>query len=112
MLCLTLLPGEYLTIGSDVVVQLDRMSGDHCKLAIHAPREVPILRGEVLERQGGQRPACVKDVSPRYVHQLPWDHRKKQALAELRQTLDAMGPSPEARALREKLDLIFPVSTG
>ncbi len=58
MLCLTLLPGEYLTIGSDVVVQLDRMSGDHCKLAIHAPREVPILRGEVLERDGGERPAA------------------------------------------------------
>ena len=43
MLCLTLLPGEYLTIGSDVVVQLDRMSGDHCKLAIHAPREAMSL---------------------------------------------------------------------
>ena len=59
MLCLTLAQGEYLTIGTDVVVQFDRMSGDHCKLVIQAPREIPVLRGEVLERSGGQRPACV-----------------------------------------------------
>ncbi len=112
MLCITMTPGGYFTVGRDTVVQFDRLSGERVHLIVNAPREVPILRGEVLERQGGCRPACVQDVSPRYVHQLPWDHRKKQALAELRQTLDAMGPSPEARALREKLDLIFPVSTG
>ena len=27
---------------------------------------------------------------------------------ELRQTLDGMGDTPEARAIREKLDFIFP----
>ena len=31
MLSLNLRPGEYMTIGGDVVVQLDRMSGDRCK---------------------------------------------------------------------------------
>lgn len=112
MLCITMTPGGYFTVGNDTVIQFDRLSGERVHLVINAPREVPILRGEVLERQGGSRPACVKDVSPRYVHQLPWDHQKKQALAELRQTLDAMGPTPETQALREKLDLIFPVSNG
>ena len=56
MLCLNLNVGEYLTIGEDVVVQLDRITGDRCKLVVEAPREVPILRGEVLERYGGKRP--------------------------------------------------------
>ena len=62
MLCLTLLPGEYLTIGSDVVVQLDRISGDSCTLAVQAPREIPIVRGAVLEREGGQRPEHLAEV--------------------------------------------------
>ncbi len=56
MLCLSLLPGEYLTIGDNVVVQVDRMVGDRCKLVINAPREVPVVRGAVLEREGGERP--------------------------------------------------------
>lgn len=108
MLCITMTPGGYFTVGNDTVIQFDRLSGERAHLIINAPREVPILRGEVLERQGGKRPACVKDVSPHYVHQLPWDHQKKQALAELRQALDAMGSTPETQALREKLDVIFP----
>ena len=108
MLCITLLPGDYFTVGSDTVIQFDRLSGERIHLIVNAPREVPILRGEVLERQGGKRPGCVRELSPRYIRQLPWDHAKKQALAELRQTLDGMDDSPEVRALREKLDLIFP----
>ena len=71
MLCLNLSPGEYLTIGENVVVQMDRISGESCKLMIQAPREISILRGEVLEpdgRQGQQRadPAAAAEshVSP------------------------------------------------
>ena len=56
MLCLSLSQGEYLTIGGNVVVQFDRMTGDKCKLMIEAPREIPVLRGEVIERSGGERP--------------------------------------------------------
>ena len=62
----------------------------------------------MLERNGGQRPACVMETSPRFVRQLPWDHKKKQALADLRQTLDGMDDSPQVRAMREKLSVIFP----
>ena len=53
MLCLNLMPGEYMTIGDSVVVQLDRIAGDRCKLMINAPKEIPVLRGKVLERTGG-----------------------------------------------------------
>ncbi len=60
MLKLTLLPGEYLTIGGGIVVQLSQAESGRAELAVHAPREVPILRGEVLERGGGQRPGCLE----------------------------------------------------
>lgn len=108
MLCITLLPGDYFTVGNDTVVQYDRLSGERVHLTVHAPREVPILRGQVLERQGGKRPGCVMDVSPRCVKQLPWDHEKKLALAELRRTLDGMDDTPAVRTLREQLARIFP----
>ena len=61
MLKLSLTPGEYLTIGDGVVVQLCRCEGGRAYLAIAAPRSVPIVRGAVLERQGGQRPAHLAD---------------------------------------------------
>ena len=108
MLKLTLLPEEYLLINDSIVVQLKRVAGGRVDVAIEAPREFPIVRGAVLERNGGQRPACVMETSPRFVRQLPWDHKKKQALADLRQTLDGMDDSPQVRAMREKLSVIFP----
>ena len=108
MLCISMRAGDYFTVGSSTVVQFDRLTGDRVHLTINAPREVPILRGGVLERGGGKRPDCVLGVSPRHVKQLPWNPAKKRALIELRQTLDGMGDTPEARAIREKLDFIFP----
>ena len=65
MLCLTLLPGEYFTVGDDTVIQFDRFNGGRVHITIHAPREVTILRGEVLERSGGKRPACVYSLNQR-----------------------------------------------
>ena len=109
MLCISMRPSDYFLVGEDTVVQFDRLSGDRAHLIINAPREVPILRGDVLERQGGQRPDCVRNLSPRYIRQLPWNHAKKQALADLRETLAQMDDGPEVRILREKLDCIFPI---
>lgn len=108
MLCITLLPNEYFTVGGDTVIQYDRLSGERVHLTIHAPREVPIVRGQVLESQGGKRPDCVMGRSRRHVKQLLWNHQKKQALAELREVLAQMGDSPEIRTISEKLDFIFP----
>ncbi len=64
MLSLSLLPEEYLTIAGNIVVQVSRVAGDRVYLSIDAPREVPVVRGTVLERQGGTRPACLKPISP------------------------------------------------
>lgn len=58
MLALALSPEEYVTIG-DVVVKVSRVTPGHVYLAIDAPREIPIVRGKVLERGGAQRPACL-----------------------------------------------------
>ena len=109
MLCLTLAAGEYLTIGSDVVVQLERMTGDRCKLAIQAPRELPILRGAVLEREGGERPECVFDAPRWYKPEIPWDRSKAQALHAMRALLNKMdGRDDGVKALRRQPNHMFP----
>lgn len=63
MLKLSLCPEEYLTINGDIVVQLTRVSGGRAYLSIEAHRSIPIVRGEVLEREGGARPACLSPAS-------------------------------------------------
>ena len=50
MLSLQLKSGEYVTIGEEIAVQVFKQSGDSFHVAVKAPREVPILRGKVLER--------------------------------------------------------------
>ena len=85
MLCITLLPGGYFTVGDDVVIQYDRLSGERIHLTVNAPRQVPVLRGEVLERQGGQRPDCllpVPEQSRRYKW-FRWDQEKEDTVRAL-----------------------------
>ncbi len=109
MLCLNLSTGEYMTIGENVVVQVDRILSDSCKLMIQAPREIPVLRGEVLERTGGQRPDCVVDTRRWHRKEIVWDRSKAQALAAMRALLDQMDKCDSSvQALRRQLDHIFP----
>lgn len=56
MLSLQMKSGEYLTIGDNIVVQIFRGSGPAFQVSIKAPREIPVVRGELLERGGGERP--------------------------------------------------------
>jgi len=109
MLCLSLSPGEYLTIGENVVLQFDRMAGDRCKLIIQAPREIPVVRGEVRERRGEKRPDCVFEKPRRRNPELSWDRSKAQALEAMRRTLAGMdGGDEDVRALRRQLNHMFP----
>lgn len=111
MLCLNLTPGEYMTIGDNVVVQLDRISGDRCKLMVQAPREIPVLRGEVLEREGGKRPACVFDAPRWHRQEVPWNRSKAQALAAMRTLLSQMdGRDSNVQTLRRQLEHMFPLA--
>ena len=109
MLCLSLNQGEYMTIGSNVVVQLDRISGDHCKLVVHAPRELPVLRGEVLERAGGQRPECVYEGYRYHKKEVIWNRSKAQALNAMRRVLSQMDDEDgNVQALRRQLEHMYP----
>lgn len=109
MLSLQLRTGDYMTIGADVVVQLNDISGDRCRLMVDAPREVPILRGELLERGGGERPECVLEMSRRRKQGLAWNRNKSQALNSMRRVLRQMDSGNEdVRTLRRQLDFLFP----
>ncbi len=109
MLCLSLLPGEYLTIGGEVVLQYHQTTGERCRLTFHAPKEIPILRGSVLEREGGTRPDCVFDQTRYCRREIPWNRSKAQALAAMRKLLDRMDDHDQTVLdLRRQLNHIFP----
>lgn len=58
MLSLGRTPGQYIVIGDNIVVSVVSVDGD-LRLAIDAPKDVPIVRGEVYE-QTRSAPLCVK----------------------------------------------------
>lgn len=116
MLKLTLLPDEYVVVNDNIVVQLMRVAGGRADLAVEAPREVPIVRGSVLERQGGERPACLGAPPKRkgkvYRDQIfRWNDDRERAVRVMKQVFDRLeqnGAAEEARALRKQLDRIIP----
>ena len=116
MLKLTLLPDEYLTVGDDIVVQLLRVSGGRADVAIEAPRTVPVVRGAVLERQGGKRPACLepppKKKARYYRDQVfRWNDDRERAVRSMKQVFERLeqnGAGEEAKILRTQLDRIIP----
>ncbi len=75
MLKLSLNSGEYINIGGNIIVQVYRVAGDRTYLAIEAPREVPVVRGSVLEREGEARP---KNLLPAYK-----DRKREKAILKV-----------------------------
>lgn len=57
MLTISIKPGEYFVVGEDIVVQAVEC-GSVFRLAIQAPRELSILRGELYE-EDHPTPPCV-----------------------------------------------------
>lgn len=116
MLKLTLLPDEYLTVNGDIVVQLLRVAGGRADVAVEAPREIPIVRGAVLERSGGQRPACLAPPpkkKPRYYRDqvFRWNDDRERAVRAMKRVFDRLeeqGSVEEAKVLRTQLDRIIP----
>ncbi len=51
MLVLGRKPGEYVKIGENIIVKVIRSEEGDLRLAIDAPREISIVRGEVYESQ-------------------------------------------------------------
>ena len=42
--------GEWILIGSDIVVTLERLQGTRTSISIEAPKDVKILRGTLIEK--------------------------------------------------------------
>lgn len=116
MLKLTMYPDDYLTINENIVLHLTRAAGGHADIAIDAPREIPILRGAVLERLGGQRPACLYPPvkkKPRYYRDkfFPWNDDRERAVRTMKEVMDRLeqnGAAEEANILRQQLEQIIP----
>jgi sRNA-binding carbon storage regulator CsrA len=116
MLKLTLLSDEYITINGDIVVQLAGISGERAYLAINAARDIPIVRGTVLEREGGNRPSCLtppqNKEKPRKDKVYHWNAKQENAAESMRQCLDRLEQEnlPEAAYLRHQLKKIVPTN--
>lgn len=56
MLVLSRKDGQAIRIGEDVIIKVSEISGGRVKLAIDAPREIPIRRSELnTQRNASQR---------------------------------------------------------
>ena len=44
-------PNEYVMIGDNIMVKVVKSEDGDLRLAIDAPRDIPIMRGEVYEKQ-------------------------------------------------------------
>ena len=53
MLVLSRKPGEFITIGDSIKITVIESRGGKVRIGIEAPREVPVVRGELL-----QYPVC------------------------------------------------------
>ncbi|WP_314618752.1 carbon storage regulator CsrA [uncultured Selenomonas sp.] len=67
MLVLTRKPRQQIMIGDDVVVHVVEVQGDNVRIAIEAPREVKIYRGEIYHaiQDENKRAATPADIDLR-----------------------------------------------
>ena len=81
MLSLQLKSGEYFTIGGNIVVQVFHDSSTF-RVLIKAPREVPILRGNLLERGGEKRPNNILEKRPQNQYEKMRNQKRMEAWEE------------------------------
>ena len=124
MLSLQLKSGDYLTIGDDIAVQIFQQSGSAFSVAVKAPREIPILRGEVLEREG--EPDGLRSHRPQRPSKRVRNAKNAEAFAQRKERMSAAvlemcgildrmemeadreSLRGEIKALRDRLELIAP----
>lgn len=54
MLALTRKPGERIMIGDQIVITVVEIKGENIKLAIEAPKDIKIYRGEIYDSIVGE----------------------------------------------------------
>ena len=110
MLCITMRRGEYFTVDGDTVILVDQLSGERAHLTIHAPRDVAIVRGAVLERNGNP-PSARKRAKYRPEAVFRWNSEREKAVRRMEQVaerLEKSGSMEEAEILRAQLAQIVP----
>jgi len=86
-------------------------------VSVKAPREVPILRGKVLERNGDERPDCLRERAPkrpsvraRNARNMETFAKRKErevaAFQEMRSILERMDGLTEAAAMRGEIEAL------
>ena len=113
MLMLSMQPDEYLTINGDIVIHLHQINGGRARLGIDADRSVPILRGAVHERTGGERPTCLDSLSHARRKPKPAKTDREQAEAQVwaaLKRLERPENEKEVSLLREQLRQLISVS--
>ena len=117
MLCITMKRGEYFTVDGETVILFEQLSGERAHLTIHAPRNVAIVRGAVLERNGNPPPPCLAKLParkkgsyrPEAIYR--WNDQRERAVGRLEQVaqrLEENGSTEEAKFLRDQLSQIVP----
>lgn len=119
MLSISLEPEEYFTINGDIVIKFSKMTRGRCFLAIQADRSIPIVRGEVLERNGTPPPACITARPPRKKHRyrpeavFRWNEDRERAVRAMEKIADRLeqnGSGGEADSLRRQIEQIVPAA--
>ena len=65
MLVLTRKPRQQIMIGDDIVINVVEVQGENVRIAIDAPREIKIYRGEIyraIQEENQKAAAQIKDV--------------------------------------------------
>ena len=62
MLVLGRKPGEFVMIGGNIMVKVVRSDDGDLRLAIDAPKDINILRGEIYENQDQVSPEKTKNI--------------------------------------------------
>lgn len=67
MLTLRVNSGDYVAIGDNIFVQVYQVQGSTFALSIDAPKDVPIVRGELHEKTAD----CPQSIRQRWEHHPP-----------------------------------------
>lgn len=59
MLVISRKVSESILIGDNIEIILSEINGDHAKICINAPKEIPIVRRELLDTQAMNQEASV-----------------------------------------------------